>query len=480
MTAAALPKYINRSEIDAELARRSISEFIRQAWHLVEPDAELSWNWHLDLLCSELEAVTNGESHRLIVNVPPGTMKSLMVSVFWPAWEWTRDAGLRYLCASYGAHLAIRDNRRLRAIVTSPWYRRHFGVDLASDQAAKVRFDTTEQGWRIATSIGGVGTGEHPDRIIIDDPHSAEQARSAAERETACDWFDQTISTRKARGPATVIIMQRLHEGDLSGHLLARGGWRHLCLPMRYEVASEDGALLYVPDARDPRTEPGALLWPSHWPEAKVRELELDLGPYGTAGQLQQRPAPEGGGLFKREWFPIVDAAPVKARRCRGWDTAGTEGGGDWTVGVREADTDGIIYIEDVVRVQAGPGAVDAIIRQTAEMDGKSCAVREEQEGGSAGKAVIASRAKSLAGYDYAGVSATGDKMTRAKPFRAQCEAGNVRLVRGDWNEEYLRELATFPAGSHDDQVDASSCCYNALTMERPKVTRVVLGRRHR
>lgn len=405
-------------------------------------------------------------------------MKSLMVSVFWPAWEWTRDAGLRYLCASYGAHLAIRDNRRLRSIVTSPWYRRHFGVELASDQAAKVRFDTTEQGWRIATSIGGVGTGEHPDRIIIDDPHSAEQARSAAERETSCDWFDQTISTRKARGPATVIIMQRLHEGDLSGHLLARGGWRHLCLPMRYEVAGEDGALPYARDPRDPRTEPGELLWPSHWPEEKVRELELDLGPYGTAGQLQQRPAPEGGGLFKREWFPIVDAAPAGARRCRGWDTAGTEGGGDWTVGTKMAEADGVVYVEDVVRVQAGPGAVDLIIRQTAEMDGKRCAVREEQEGGSAGKAVIAARAKALAGYDYAGVSATGDKVTRAKPFRAQCEADNVKLVRGAWNEEYLRELATFPAGAHDDQVDASSCCYNALTMDRPKVTRVVLGRR--
>lgn len=474
---SALPKTINRAELDAELGRRSLSEFIRQAWHLVEPDAELSWNWHLDLLCSELEAVTAGESHRLIVNVPPGTMKSLMVSVFWPAWEWTRDAGLRYLCASYGAHLAIRDNRRLRAIVTSPWYRRAFGVELASDQAAKVRFDTTEQGWRIATSIGGVGTGEHPDRIIIDDPHSAEQARSAAERETACYWFDKTISTRKARGPATVIIMQRLHEDDLSGHLLARGGWRHLCLPMRYETAPEGEELPYSLDPRDPRTTPGELLWPEHWSEGKVRELELDLGPYGAAGQLQQRPAPEGGGLFQRDWFRIVDISPVEARRCRGWDTGGTEGGGDWTVGVKMAmTTDGIFYVEDVARGQLGPGGVDSLIEQTAGADGVKCSIREEQEPGSAGKSVIAARTKSLAGYDYSGVPATGDKVTRARPFRAQCEAGNVRLVRGPWNEDYLRELSVFPAGSHDDQVDGSSCAFNELALQRVPDTRTTWG----
>lgn len=468
------------AEAEAELARRSLPDFIRATWSLVEPETELRWNWHLDLLCEELEAVTRGEARRLVINIPPGSMKSLLVSVLWPAWEWATDAGLRYLCASYSAHLAIRDNRRLRGIVTSPWYRSSYDVDLASDQAAKVRFDTTARGWRVATSVDGAGTGEHPDRIIIDDPHSAEQARSDVERRTACEWFDRTISTRVARDPAIVVIMQRLNESDLSGHLLARGGWRHICLPMRFEVArpasgSDPG---HEPHPADPRERPGELLWPDQWPEDKVRAVELDLGPYGAAGQLQQRPSPEGGGLFKREWFEIVDVAPAKAKRCRGWDTSGTEGGGDWTVGARQAHTpDGEVYIEDVVRVQAGPGAVDALIRQTAQMDGRECMVREEQEPGSSGKAVIGTRVKALAGYDYAGMPTSGDKVTRARPFRAQCEAGNVKLVRGEWNEEYLRELCVFPAGSHDDQVDATSAGYNALALEKPKPSRATWGR---
>lgn len=466
MTAALAP---SRQQTHAELCRRFLADFIAQCWPMVEPDAELSWNWHLDELCSALEAVTRGEINRLIVNVPPGTAKSLTVSVFWPAWEWASNAGLRYLTASYGAHLSIRDNLKLRDIVTSKWYRDSYGLELSGDQNSKVRFDTTENGWRIATSVGGVGTGEHPDRIIIDDPLTADQARSEAERKTARDWFDRTISTRgMVRDRRIVLIAQRLHEEDLCGHLLGKGGWEHICFPMRYVPSrpATDKDSGHKADPRDHRTVAGELLWPALFPEQKVRQLEYDLGPYGTAGQLQQAPAPEGGGLFKRAWFPIVDAAPSGARRCRGWDTAGTEGGGDWTVGVRLALLDGVVFVEDVLRGQWGPGAVDTIFKQTAQLDGHSCDQREEQEPGSAGKAVAAARAKLLAGFDFVAVPTSGDKVTRAKPFRAQCEAGNVRLVRGQWNETYLQELERFPTGAHDDQVDATSAAYNALALE--------------
>lgn len=449
-------------DASAMAARASLRVFVEAAWPWVEPDKAFVPNWHIDALCEVLEAVTRGEIQRLIINVSPGSSKSLLVSVMWPAWEWATQPGLRYLTASYGSHLSIRDNLRLRAIITSPWYRKHFGLRLRGDQNEKVRFDTAAGGWRIATSVGGVGTGEHPDRIIIDDPLTADQARSDAGRARANDWFDRTVSTRGvSRGTRTVVVMQRLHEEDLSGHLLAKGGeWTHVCWPMRYEPERAD--------PRDPRTEAGALFWPSLFPEPVVRQLEYDLGPYGAAGQLQQRPAPEGGGLFKREWFPVVDAAPAIARRCRGWDTAGTDGGGDYTVGALMArDPQGITYIEGVVRGQWGPAQVEAVIKQTTQLDGHACMQREEQEGGSAGKTVIAQRALQLAGYDYRGVSVTGDKVTRAKPFRAQCEAGNVRLVRGPWNETLLQELSVFPTGSHDDQVDALSCAFNALALEQ-------------
>jgi predicted phage terminase large subunit-like protein len=219
-------------------------------------------------------------------------------------------------------------------------------------------------------------------------------------------------------------------------------------------------------DSLDHRTEDGALLWPKLLPEEKVRQLEIDLGPYGTAGQLQQRPAPEGGGLFQRDWFKIVDASPAQARRVRGWDTAGTEGGGDWTVGVRIAEYNGQFFVEDVIRGQWGPSGVDMVMLQTTKLDGLKCAQREEREGGSAGKAVIAARAKALVGYDYQEVPISGSKIVRSKPYRSQCAAGNVFLVRGEWNEPYISELCTFPTGRHDDQVDGSSAAFNAVLLE--------------
>ena len=436
---------------------KSLMAFTEAAWPQVEPYVKFRTNWHIEALADALERVTAGETKRLIINISPGCMKSLLVSVFWPAWEWASQPHLRYLCASHGVDLAIRDNLRVRDIVTSDWYRERFPLELADYQREKTRFSTTAGGQRIGTGVGGVGTGEHPDRIIIDDPHKESEARSDVERARALHWFDRTIATRGlVRDVRVVIIMQRLHENDLSGHLLERGGWDHICFPMRFE-----------PDRADPldqRTEPDELMWPEMFSESTVARLETDLGPYGTAGQLQQRPAPEGAGLFQRDWFELVDALPADAQRCRGWDTAATPGGGDWTVGVKIAQSNGHFFIEDVRRGQLSAAAVDSLIAQTTALDGKTCKQREEQEPGSSGKAVIAARARTLAGYDYGGVSTSGQKVVRAGPFRAQAQAGNVKILRGPWVEAYLQELESFPVGVHDDQVDASSCAFNELT----------------
>jgi predicted phage terminase large subunit-like protein len=470
--------------LELELMRRKCKKlrfFVEHFWPLVEPDKPFASNWHIEELCKLLEEVSDGRHDRVLINVPPGTMKSLLVSVFWPAWEWGWKPHLRYIAASYGGHLSIRDNLRLRMIVSSPRYSKLFpNFAFMGDQNAKERFNTTAGGWRIATSVGGVGTGEHPDRFIIDDPHSAAQAASDVERQSALDWFDRTVSTRGiTRGVVIIVIMQRLHEQDLSGHLLQRGGWLHVCFPMKYETTRRNDPT-WKPDPRDPRRTPGTLLWPTLFPELIVRNLEINLGPYGTAGQLQQRPAPEGGGLFKREWFKIVDALPVHIkRRCRGWDTASTENAGDYTVGVKIDEMyDSTFVVENVVRGQLSPAAIDAVMRQTTEMDGRACCQREEKEGGSSGKAVIAARTRLLRGFDYGGVHVGTDKVTRSMPFRAQCEAGNVALLRGDWNEQYLAELSAFPTGTHDDQVDGSSAAFNALMgLTTPILRRATWGR---
>lgn len=507
-------------DIQAEKARRRLEPFIARNWATVEPRAPYKSNWHIGAICEHLEAVTMGQISDLLMNIPPGCMKSYTASVFWPAWEWIDHPEHRYLCGSYDEGLSIRDARRARDVIKSQLYQRTWPLALRDDQDTKTRYDNDKSGWRIATSVGGKGTGEHPTRKIIDDPHNVKQSLSALQRGAALDWFDLTMGSRGlALNAATIVIMQRLHEEDLSGHILEILGdqFVHICLPMRYEPPAmvEFGPGTKVRDAKtgttrvtgttpekvltarmpqtplgftDPRTKPGELLWPSHFTEAMVSKLELQLsathGDYGPAGQLQQRPTPQKGGLFQREWFPIVDAIPADAqivRRVRGWDTGATEGGGDWTVGARLAlSKDGIVYVEDAERGQWGPGTFEGengIFKQVVKMDGKDVRQREAREPGSAGVKIIAAHAKLLHGYDYEGVLESGDKQTRCRPFRAQASVGNVRLVRGAWNKPYLDVLCNFPNGKVDDDVDATSTAYNELALGPPARRAGVWGR---
>ncbi|MGE3276737.1 MAG: phage terminase large subunit [Vicinamibacterales bacterium] len=483
MTATSAVALPSLDDVRDELARKSLRAFVEQGWSIIEPDVPFRGNWHIDAICDHLEALYAGEFDRLLINVPPGCMKSLLVSVFGPTWRWGQVPGARFLTASYSDALTIRDNLKVRDLVRSDWYRRLF-PDLAfrQDQNQKIRMDTTEGGWRIATSVGGRATGEHPDGMIVDDPHTAAQAESDPARERANTWIDRTLSTRGVSRRAWLcLIMQRLHQKDATGHVLnlAPKRWVHLCFPMRYEPPAPkevDGETVLVPRMptsplgfQDPRTKDGELLWPSLFPADAVRDLETALGSYGSAGQLQQRPTPAGGGKFQRDWLPIVDAAPAAANvvaKTRGWDVAATENGGDWTAGVRMSRTrDGLYYIEHVVRGRWSSGTVDKTIKQTADTDGPGVRIREEQEPGSSGKTVIDARTITLAGYDYRGKTSTGAKPVRWTPLAVQAEAGNVRLVRGPWNEAFIDELTNVPFADNDDQADAAANAFNDLAL---------------
>ncbi len=441
---------------------------MRAAWSILEAVPFLD-NWHIGALCEHLQAVTRGEIPKLLVNIPPGCSKSLLVSVFWPMWEWAKDPSLRWFCASYDQRLSTRDSVRCRVLLSSDWYQAHWGdkVRLKGDQNQKTYYETDRGGYRLATSIGGHGTGEHPDRIVCDDANDVQGSESEAERLSVHEWWDLTMTTRGvSRAARRVIIQQRTHELDLSGHVLDQGGYVHLCLPMRYEV----GRMATTPLGwNDPRTEEGKLLAPRQFSEETVRGLERSLGAYGTAGQLQQRPAPREGGMFKREWFEVVAALPAKVQRVRYWDKAGTAGGGDYTVGVLMAkDTDGLFYVEDVVRGQWSAGQRNPIIKQTAQLDRQRYGHLKtflEREGGSGGKESGEISVRDLAGYAVETEQVTGTKEARAEPFANQCEAHNVKLLAADWNKEYLDELTVFPNGKHDDMVDASSGAFNKLAL---------------
>lgn len=450
--------------IEHDLCLRSLPAFVRCAWRVLEPGVPLRWNWHLDVICSRLALVTEGRhpTDRIIINVPYGTMKSYLVSVFWPAWEWAHNPALGYNTASYSAELTTRDNLRVRNLITSEWYQSHFPhVKLAGDQATKTKYDTTAGGWRYASSVGGGFTGHHPDRILLDDLLKAKEiyASSGAKLKECIDWYRGSVTTRVARDPTIVLIMQRLHEEDISGFLLTQPGWEHLCFPMRYDPDHPH------PCKFDRRTEPGELLWPSFWPESKVAKAETELPPHEVSGQLQQNPIPLAGGLFKREYFKIIEPDDVPDARYlligRGWDTAGTLNAGDYTSSTKMAidtRTDRVYVLHNDV---AQTDDVDTLMLQVAHEDGRDVIIREEREPGSGG--VIKSRARLLSGFAYSGIPVNKNKPTRADPFRSHCARGDVYLVRGAWNTPFIDEFCAFPAGKHDDRVDSTSCIYNAL-----------------
>lgn len=456
--------------IEAELARRGLGEFIRQAWHVLEPTTPYVPGWHLDAIVEHLEAVTNGQIRNLLINMPPRHMKSLAVSVFWPVWAWLTKPEFRWLFSSYALSLSIRDSLKCRRLIESPWFQDRWGrkFTLTSDQNAKLRFDNDKTGYRIATSVGGAATGEGGDVVVVDDPHNVQERESDVIRDGTLTWWDETMSTRlnDQKTGAKVIVMQRIHEKDLSGHVLAKGGYVHLNLPEEFEPANRCVTTI---GWSDPRQSEGELLWPDRVGEKEVFELKRSLGPTGYAGQFQQRPVPAGGNLFRSEWFEVVDRAPAMVRLARGWDKAATspEDGRDpdYTAGVKIGQgIDGKFYIMDVRRTRQGPLGVEMFVQGAASQDGTNVLIRLEQEPGSSGKAEAERYTRSvLKGYAAKAYPSTGDKATRAAPLSAACERGDVKLVRGEWNDAFISELITFDRGVHDDQVDAAANAFAEL-----------------
>jgi predicted phage terminase large subunit-like protein len=358
-------------------------------------------------------------------------------------------------------------------VVQNPIYQRNFKVRLSADQKSKSRFDIIGGGYRVATSTGGMATGEGGDILLVDDPHNVKQAESATVREDTVRWFAEVLPTRfnDPRRGCIVVVMQRVHERDVSGYILAEElGYTHLCIPMEYEPLHP---FLYD---KDPRTELGELLWPDHITRVEVETLRKTLGPYAYAGQAQQRPAPREGGMFKRHWIRSCEQLPPQRVKVRAWDLAGSITGfdPDWTVGVLMSRTpEGWLFIEDIQRFRATPGEVERQIKATALLDGKNTTVVLPQDPGSAGKAQVSYLARSLQGFRVKSNRATGDKETRAGPFASQCEHGNVLMLRAPWNEEMLAELCTFPNGRHDDIVDALSDAFNELAETRIGVSSI-------
>jgi len=459
-------------ELDRFESETSLRGFIQAAWHIVEPGREFSTGWHIDAVCDHLEAVTRGDIMRLLINVPPGFMKSLTTNVFWPAWEWgpQNKPWHRYVSGAYSESLTVRDNRRTRMLIRDSWYQHLWGdrFKISADQDSKIKFENDKRGFKMATSVRGVGTGERGDRIIVDDPHNVKDGESEAERTNAVDWFTEVLPTRMndPRTSAVVVIMQRIHQDDVSGHIIANDlGYEHLMLPMEFEP---DRRCYTSIGFKDPRVKDGELLWPDRFTAEVIKRDTKIMGSYAIAGQYQQRPVPRGGGMFQREWFERVPSAPPGGKLVRAWDLAATEAakarsGTAYTVGLKMKMVNEQYYILDVVRGRWGEMQVDDEILSAAMDDGEGVRVSLPQDPGQAGKVQAKRFTKLLKGFDVRTSPESGNKEVRATGLSAQAEAGNVFIVAGLWNKVFLDEISSFPMATIKDQVDAASRAFGEL-----------------
>lgn len=301
-------------EITRIECEESLYAFIQHCWPIIEPAMPFAANWHIEFICKHLEAITDEVQfddgsyyNRLLVNIPPGCMKSLLVNCFWPLWEWGPKSkpSMRYICVSHSQDLAIRDGLRMRRVVESEWYQRLWpAVKLTSDQNQKTRFENTATGWRMAAAAGSI-TGARADRVVCDDPLSVSDAMSAQIKQTTTDWFLEAVPTRLSSPvkSAILVICQRLAEDDISGVILDKQlGYDHIMLPMRYDPSRAQPTQLGY---EDERTEEGELLFPDRFPIDVVERDEKIMGQWATAGQFAQAPSPRGGGIIPRDQWVL-------------------------------------------------------------------------------------------------------------------------------------------------------------------------------
>lgn len=485
----------NPAVIIRTLNNRSFYHFLQHFWSLVSPH-KFQPNWHIEYLCGELESMAElvgqriARQHDLVVNVPPGSTKTITCSIMFPAWCWTRWPWMRFITASYSAVLSLEGAEYCRDLIRSAEFQNIYpDINIKEDKDTKSNFKVIYQmpvgtghatktmigGGRYSTSVGGTLMGFHADILIVDDPLNPTQAVSEVELGNANRWMEQTLPTRKTDKDVTptILIMQRLHQDDPSGHWLSKQkeNIKHICLPgeirnYREKLSPPELAVNY----RDDLLDPNRLSW------KVLKDLEADLGQYGYAGQIGQDPTPPGGGMFKVANFEIKEEAPHAVhivRSIRYWDKAGTMDAGAYTAGVKMTQLlNGRWIVEDVRRGRWSAEKRERIIQDTAQQDGPNVHIWIEQEPGSGGKESAEATIRGLAGYMVYAERPTGDKATRADSYSVQVNNGGVQLLKAPWNRDFIEEHRFFPFGTYKDQVDAAAGAFNHLVFK--KIARVI------
>jgi predicted phage terminase large subunit-like protein len=442
------------------LLRQDLCAFIERCFHELNPTTELSWNWHLDVIASHLEACRRGEVTRLIINLPPRSLKSLSINAF-VADLLGQDPSAQIICASYALDLANKHALDCRTILTSRFYQDLYPHTRLSPHRQSVQeFMTTQQGCRLSTSVGGVLTGRGADFIIIDDPLKPDEALSDTQRKSVNDWFDNSLYSRlndKKTG-CIIIVMQRLHEDDLVGHVLGLEDWKVISFPAiaehdeTHEIQTPYGPRRFQRRAGDP-------LHPEREPLEVLNRIRETLGEYNFAGQYQQAPAPLGGGMVKAAWFKTYTPAELPATFepiFQSWDTANKPGElSDFSVCTTWGILDKHAYLLDVYRKRLSyPELKSAVKEQAAKHNPRTILIEDEASGTQLIQELVAEGVHAVQKYDPAAMH----KITRMNTVTSMIENGFVHVPeKAPWLGEYLHELTTFPKVKYYDQAESTS-----------------------
>jgi predicted phage terminase large subunit-like protein len=442
----------------AAILRTDLIAFVQKCFETVSGGDEYRENWHHGAMAWNLECVARGELHRLIISVPPRHLKSIIASVAWVAFMLGRNPMLRFVCVSYSIELALKHARDCRTIMQSDWYRELFpGTILSRTKNSEHDFETTRSGGRFSTSVSGTLTGRGGDIIILDDAMKPDQAISLTERRNVIEWFGGTLVSRlnsKVDG-AIIVVAQRLHEEDLTGHLLEAGGWQHLCLP----AIAEDDEEIQIGVGRFHRRSAGIALHPAHEPLDHLLRMKAVMGSAAFSCQYLQAPIPTEGVLVKREWLRWYDHPPERKigdRIVQSWDCASEDGPlNDWSVCITALLRRRQVYLLDVYRARLiFPDLYKRAIGLARRHDITTLLI----ENAASGRQLI-QNLRSLSPSQVPRPIACkpdGNKVTRMSGQTSRIEAGDLLLPReAPWLAEFERELLGFPSSRYDDQVDA-------------------------
>jgi predicted phage terminase large subunit-like protein len=492
-------------DLDRADCEDSLYTFLVNGWRYIDP-APFAHGWPIEAVAEHLQAVVDGDIQRLIINIPPRCAKSSLTSVAFPAFTWaqrrvsdTSGPGVQFLHASYAQSLSLRDSTKCRRLIESPWYQNLWGdrFQLMADQNTKTRFDNDQGGSRLSTSVGSSLTGEGGNIIVVDDPNAAQEAFSEATIASTIEWWDGALSTRlnNAKTGAFVVIQQRLGEEDLTGHILSKdhGEWTHLCLPMRYEP---ERSFHTVIGWKDPRVEAGELLWPERFGEREVSSLEREMGPYKSAGQLQQRPEPKGGGVIKREWWQLWEGEtfPSLDYVIASLDTAyttktendfsaltvwATFSGGDQkalATRVIGRDTETISMIKRTYTEEHPKLMMLWAWQERLELHDLVTKVSESMKKFKVDKLLIENKASGISvaqeirrlyGHEDFAVQLidpkSQDKLSRLYSVQHLFAEGLIYAPDRSWADQVITQVSTFPKAKHDDLVDTVSMALRHL-----------------